>query len=125
MKLLDQCRQKLRVLGYALRTERNYLGWIERTIRFCKTPQGFRHPRDLGAGEVSAFLSHLAAERHVSARSVCAAAERKGDVPVRSIEEMAEGGRSARTWWRTCSAVSIVDVANREMRSTCGRRCAR
>lgn len=67
MKLLDQVREKLRLLHYALRTERSYLGWIERYIRFCKTPEGFRHPRDLGAAEVEAFLSHLAGQRDVSA----------------------------------------------------------
>ncbi len=67
MKLLDQCRQKLRVLHYALSTEQTYLAWIERYIRFCKTPQGFRHPRDLGAPDVERFLSHLASDRRVSA----------------------------------------------------------
>ncbi|MBY0233322.1 MAG: hypothetical protein K2W96_28920 [Gemmataceae bacterium] len=49
MKLLDLCRDRLRLLRYALRTERSYLAWIERRVRFCKTPTGFRHPRDLGA----------------------------------------------------------------------------
>ena len=67
MKLLDECREKLRLFRYALRTERSYLGWIERYIRFCKTPDGFRHPRDLGAAEVTAFLTHLAGQRDVSA----------------------------------------------------------
>lgn len=68
MKLIDQCRDKLRVLRYALRTERCYLARIERFIRFCWTPDaGFRHPREWGAAEVTAFLTHLAARRNVSA----------------------------------------------------------
>jgi len=67
MKLLDQVRDKLCFLRYALRTERSYLAWIERYIRFSKTPQGFRHPRDLGAPEVTAFLTYLATQRNVSA----------------------------------------------------------
>jgi hypothetical protein len=40
--------------------------WAERFIRFCKGPEGFRHPRTPGAAEVEQFLTHLAAERHVS-----------------------------------------------------------
>ncbi|MBY0232773.1 MAG: phage integrase N-terminal SAM-like domain-containing protein [Gemmataceae bacterium] len=67
MKLLDLCRDKLRLLRYALSTEKTYLAWIEQYIHFSKTPQGFRHPRDLGATEVTAFLTYLAVERHVSA----------------------------------------------------------
>jgi hypothetical protein len=37
--------------------------WISRYIVF----HGKRHPRDLGAGEVTAFLTWLAVDRHVSA----------------------------------------------------------
>lgn len=39
------------------------MGWIRRYIFF----HGKRHPKDLGAEEVEAFLSHLAVERSVSA----------------------------------------------------------
>jgi hypothetical protein len=39
------------------------VGWIVRLIRF----HGLRHPGEMGAREVSAFLSDLAAERRVSA----------------------------------------------------------
>ena len=37
--------------------------WVRRFVRFC----GLRHPRELGAAEVTRFLSSLAVERHVSA----------------------------------------------------------
>ncbi|MBU6151836.1 MAG: phage integrase N-terminal SAM-like domain-containing protein [Chloroflexi bacterium] len=67
MKLLDQVRDTLRLHHYAPRTEKAYLAWIERYIRFSKTPEGFRHPRDCGVAEVTAFLTHLAAQRDVAA----------------------------------------------------------
>jgi integron integrase len=62
-RLLDQLRLRLRTLHYSLRTEEAYLGWCRRYILF----HGKRHPAGLGAPEVGAFLSHLAAERNVSA----------------------------------------------------------
>ncbi|WP_097654022.1 integron integrase [Candidatus Chloroploca asiatica] len=62
-KLLDQVRAALRRKHYALRTEEAYVGWIRRFILF----HGTRHPRELGATEVSAFLTHLAVEREVAA----------------------------------------------------------
>jgi integron integrase len=62
-RLLNAVRQAIELRHYSRRTERAYVGWIRRYIRFHDR----RHPRELGAGEVSAFLSHLATERHVSA----------------------------------------------------------
>lgn len=62
-KLLDQVRDKIRVKHYSIRTETQYLQWIKRFIFF----HGKQHPRNLGAGEVEAFLSHLATEGSVSA----------------------------------------------------------
>lgn len=62
-KLLEQAREKLRLKHYSLRTERAYLDWMRRYLRF----HGKRHPREMGAAEVEAFLSHLAVERSVAA----------------------------------------------------------
>jgi len=62
-KLLDVARERLRVRHYSLRTEQQYLHWIKRFILF----HGKRHPRELGAAEVEAFLSHLAVVGNVSA----------------------------------------------------------
>ena len=62
-RLLDQLRARIRVKHYALRTEQVYVGWVKRYIHF----HGKRHPRDLGAADVEAFLSHLAVARNVSA----------------------------------------------------------
>ena len=67
MPLLDQMRQALGVRHYSYQTERTYAHWVERFVRFHKGPGGWRHPRDLGAAGVEAFLTHLAADRHVAA----------------------------------------------------------
>lgn len=62
-RLLDQVRARIRTLHYSLRTEQTYVAWIKRFILF----HGKRHPLDMGAPEVEAFLSSLAVERGVSA----------------------------------------------------------
>ncbi len=64
-KLLDQVRIRCRTLHYSIRTEDAYTDWARRFILF----HGKRHPKDMGAAEVEAFLSHLAVERHVSANT--------------------------------------------------------
>ncbi|WP_336509773.1 phage integrase N-terminal SAM-like domain-containing protein [Stutzerimonas stutzeri] len=46
-----------------MRTERVYCEWVRRYIRF----HGYRHPVDMGAPVVEAFLSDLAVRRDVSA----------------------------------------------------------
>jgi integron integrase len=62
-KLLDQLRAALRRKHYSIRTEEAYVGWARRFIRF----HGLRHPGELGAAEVGAFLTHLAVEAEVAA----------------------------------------------------------
>jgi integron integrase len=62
-KLLDQVRARIRVKHYSIRTEDQYVHWIKRFIYF----HGRRHPRDLGAPEVEAFLSDLAVNGRVAA----------------------------------------------------------
>ncbi|HJV21634.1 MAG TPA: integron integrase [Holophagaceae bacterium] len=61
-RLLEQVRAEIRLRHYSYRTETVYLNWIRRFIRF----QQLRHPREMGAPEVEAFLSHLAMDRSVS-----------------------------------------------------------
>jgi len=61
--LLDQAREALRVKHYAYRTEQAYLDWIKRYILFHNK----RHPNQMGAPEVEAFLTHLAVNEHVAA----------------------------------------------------------
>jgi integron integrase len=62
-RLLDQVRELIRIRHYSIRTEQAYLQWIRRFILF----HGKRHPRDMGAAELTAFLSDLAIRRQVSA----------------------------------------------------------
>ncbi len=62
LRLIDQLRHRLRVLPYSFRTEQVYCYWAKRFIVFS----GMRHPVELGAKEVEAFLTHLAVARKVS-----------------------------------------------------------
>lgn len=62
-RLMDQLRGRIRAKHYSIRTEQSYLQWARRFILF----HGKRHPREMGAREVEAFLTHLAVERRVSA----------------------------------------------------------
>jgi integron integrase len=62
-RLLEQMRNAFRRRHYSYRTEQAYVHWIKRYIWF----HGNRHPAELGAREVTAFLTHLAREREVSA----------------------------------------------------------
>ncbi len=61
-RLLDQLREQLRYLHYSLRTEEAYVHWVRAFVRWS----GMRHPRQMGAAEVQAFLAWLATERRVS-----------------------------------------------------------
>ncbi len=62
-RLLEVVRQQIRVRHYSVRTEQAYVGWIRRYI----LANGKRHPRDMGATEVAAFLTQLAIEGNVAA----------------------------------------------------------
>jgi integron integrase len=62
-RLLDRLRAEVRVRHYSLRTEQAYVDWARRYIRF----HGLRHPQEMGPVELTAFLTHLAVQRQVSA----------------------------------------------------------
>ena len=62
-RLLDAMRDSIRLKHYSLRTEETYIHWVRRFIHF----HGKRHPRELGALEVTAFLNHLVKNRDVAA----------------------------------------------------------
>jgi hypothetical protein len=61
--LLERVRHKIRLRHYSLRTEQAYVDWIRRFVMHHSK----RHPAEMGAGEVEAFLTHLAAVRNVAA----------------------------------------------------------
>jgi len=62
-KLLDNVRDKIRLKHYSIRTEQAYVDWVRRFILF----HGKRHPKEMGAAEVEAFLTHLAVRGKVAA----------------------------------------------------------
>ena len=61
-RLLDRMRQAIRVRHFAIRTEQTYVDWARRFILF----HGKRHPQEMGAAEVEAFLTYLAVDRGVA-----------------------------------------------------------
>ena len=63
VRLLDRVREACRVRHYIRRTEKTYAQWVKRFVLF----HGKRHPNEMGAGQVSEFLSHLAVVGRVSA----------------------------------------------------------
>lgn len=62
-RLLDAVRDQIRLRNFSIRTEQVYVDWCKRFILF----HGKRHPAEMGAPELEAFLTHLAVQRHVSA----------------------------------------------------------
>ncbi|WP_051085276.1 phage integrase N-terminal SAM-like domain-containing protein [Hahella ganghwensis] len=53
---LESIRREIRLREYSIRTEKSNFFWIRRYIYFIEK----RHPKDVGAAEVKAFLSMLA-----------------------------------------------------------------
>jgi integron integrase len=60
---LESVRALIRVKHLSYRTEEAYLGWIRRYILFHNK----KHPQEMGADEVRAFLTHLAVDGNVAA----------------------------------------------------------
>ncbi len=61
-KLLDQVRETIRTKHYSYRTEQTYVDWIKRFIIFHNK----RHPKEMGADEIQAYITYLANERKVA-----------------------------------------------------------
>ena len=62
-RLLDHMRNVMRLKHMSLRTEEAYVSWVKRFILF----HAKRHPTDMGADEIRAFLTHLAVQGKVAA----------------------------------------------------------
>src|SRR5688572_2090618 len=62
LKLREQLAEVCRFRHFSHRTESAYWHWIKGFILF----HGKRHPRELGAAEVQAYLSHLAVAKQVA-----------------------------------------------------------
>src|ERR1044071_397428 len=63
LRFLDQCREVMRFKRFSHRTEEAYVHWIRRFILWS----GKRHPKEMGAEEVSGFLGQLAVSEGVAA----------------------------------------------------------
>lgn len=61
-KLLDQVRTTIRLRGMSYQTEKAYVDWIKRFILFHHK----RHPKEMGAPEIEAFLAHLVNDSNVA-----------------------------------------------------------
>jgi len=62
LKLREQLGEVMRFKHFSHRTENAYWHWIKGFILF----QQKRHPREMGAAEVQAYLSHLASDKNVA-----------------------------------------------------------
>ena len=66
-RLLDQLRERIRYMHYSLSTEKVYAYRVRFFVRWSAQDGAMRHPRDIGAPGIEAFLTMLATERKVSA----------------------------------------------------------
>lgn len=74
LPLRQQLREVMRFFHYSPRTEETYWQWIVRYLRFHRQPGapvgqetgGWRHPRELGAEAIVAYLTHLAVADRVA-----------------------------------------------------------
>src|SRR3990167_4062155 len=60
-RLLDRVREAIRARHYSRRTEEAYVAWMRRYIFF----HGKRHPAEMGAPEITRFLTSLAVDGEV------------------------------------------------------------
>lgn len=61
-KLLEQISHRLRLNRYSLRTEKAYVHWISRFVKF----NSMRHPSELDEKDLETFLTYLAVDERVS-----------------------------------------------------------
>ena len=61
-RLLNQVRDRIRRKHYSIRNEEAYLHWVKAFVRF----HAMKHPANMGAAKVEAFLTYLAVDRNVS-----------------------------------------------------------
>jgi integron integrase len=62
-RLLDRVRDAIRARHYSSRTEKAYVAWVRRYVLF----HGKRHPAELGAADITRFLTSLAVDGKVAA----------------------------------------------------------
>lgn len=62
VRFIDRYRVWLRLNGYAYQTEKTYIGWVLKYIRYHNK----RHPESMGEREIEDFLNAMALEKHWS-----------------------------------------------------------
>ena len=102
-RLLDRVREAIRARHYSRRTEKTYVAWIRRYIFF----HGKRHPAEMGATEITRFLTSLAVDSKVAASTQNQALSASCFCTVRSCCRKSRGWTissmpSARTTCRSC-----------------------
>lgn len=69
-KLEERLRGVLRLKQYSKRTEEGYVQWYKRYVLFQAQMTGrMKHPQEMGAAEVTAFLTNLAVNKKLAAAS--------------------------------------------------------
>ncbi len=61
-ELQNRVERVCRLKHYSIRTERSYMAWIMRFVKFFN----YQHPLDMAEAEVEAFLTHLAVDECVA-----------------------------------------------------------
>lgn len=61
-KFTPRVRAFIRARGMAYSTEKTYIHWIKRYIRYHR----YRHPADMGAAEIEGFLTHLVVQKNTA-----------------------------------------------------------
>src|SRR5215213_11450355 len=78
---MDTLRDKIRVKQYSYKTEKMYLQWTERFIRFHK----LRHPKEMGRAEIDSFLTHLAKSDVSASTHTCPGGRCQGNQALAAI----------------------------------------
>jgi Phage integrase, N-terminal SAM-like domain len=99
-KRLDRMRDAIRLKHYSLHTEHAYVTWITRDMFFHDK----RHPKDMGAAAIDAFLTQLAGQQKPGLL-------RSGLRPRRRSEDH-DGARKWRAILRPTKLQAPLQVAN-------------
>ncbi|MEX2600729.1 MAG: integron integrase [Balneolaceae bacterium] len=89
--LLSSIRTEIRRRNYSYRTEKTYIQWVVRFIRFHE----LKHPKELGKEEIVSYLNYLAERRNVAAstqnQALCAIIflyKHVLNIPVNSLDNL-------------------------------------
>ena len=93
-RLLDRVREAIRARHYSRCTEKAYVAWIKRYIFF----HGKRHPAEMGAVEVTRFLTSLVSDAKGAKDGVTMLPAAAKPGLMRHLD--APPARSRSAWWR-------------------------